>query len=57
LIEAVGPDRLMLSTDFPFEMGAISSIADLGAQRNLAAAQREQTDWRTANDFLRLGLT
>jgi aminocarboxymuconate-semialdehyde decarboxylase len=57
LIDSVGPDRLMLGTDFPFDMGARSPIADLDAQRHLTAAQREQIDWRTANEFLRLGLT
>lgn len=57
LIDTVGPDRLMLGTDFPFDMGAISPVADLDAQHDLTIEAREQINWRTANEFLRLGLT
>jgi aminocarboxymuconate-semialdehyde decarboxylase len=56
LIASVGSDRLMLGTDFPFDMGATSPIADLEAQHQLTGAQREQIDWRTAAEFLRLDL-
>jgi aminocarboxymuconate-semialdehyde decarboxylase len=56
LISSVGPDRLMLGTDFPFDMAALSPVADLDAQQHLTAAQREQINWRTAAEFLHLDL-
>lgn len=56
LISSVGPERLMLGTDFPFDMGQTSPIADLDAQRHLTPEQREQIDWRTAAEFLSLDL-
>lgn len=54
LIEMVGPDRLMLGTDFPFDMRAPSPVTDLEAQKHLTQEQFEQINWKTAHEFLRL---
>lgn len=54
LIEMVGIDRLMLGTDFPFDMRATSPVTDLDAQIHLSPEEHEQINWRTAAEFLRL---
>jgi aminocarboxymuconate-semialdehyde decarboxylase len=54
LIDMVGPNRLMLGTDFPFDMGARSPTTDLAAQTRISQEQMDQIKWRTAAEFLRL---
>ena len=54
LIEAVGADRLMLGTDYPFDMGASGPIADVEAQRGLKPAERDRVFGATATEFLGL---
>jgi aminocarboxymuconate-semialdehyde decarboxylase len=54
LIEMVGANRLMLGTDYPFDMGATSPTVDLDAQTHLSSEQIDQINWRTAAEFLRL---
>jgi aminocarboxymuconate-semialdehyde decarboxylase len=53
-VEVVGSDRVMLGTDFPFDMGAISPVAEIDRQATFTAEQREQVFHRTAAEFLRL---
>ena len=54
LIKVVGPQRVMFGTDFPFDMGASSPVAEIEAQRDLSDADRVRVFSGTALEFLRL---
>jgi aminocarboxymuconate-semialdehyde decarboxylase len=53
LIKTVGADRVMLGTDFPFDMNATSPIADL-EQQSLSEADQNAIYSETARRFLGL---
>jgi len=55
LIETVGPERVMLGSDFPFDMGSPSPRAVVDAQTTLGAEERESVYRHTAVGFLGLG--
>jgi aminocarboxymuconate-semialdehyde decarboxylase len=54
LIDTVGADRVMLGSDFPFDMNAVSPISDIEGQSSLTAAQRNAIYHTTAMEFLGL---
>lgn len=54
LIATVGADRVMLGTDFPFDMGAASPVSEVDGQPGLDAAGRAQIHEGTAKAFLGL---
>lgn len=51
LVETVGADRVMLGSDFPFDMGLSDSV-DLGKQPRIKEPEREWLRYRTAYAFL-----
>jgi len=57
LIEVAGSDRVMLGTDFPFDMGAASPVAEIENQPGLSAEQRADVFRGTAMRFLGLADT
>lgn len=54
LLETVGPERVMLGSDFPFDMGSPSPRDVVEAQTALAADGRERVYRHTAAEFLGL---
>jgi aminocarboxymuconate-semialdehyde decarboxylase len=54
LIDTVGAERVMFGTDFPFDMNAISPLAEIETQHWLTAEQRQRVYSGTAAEFLRL---
>lgn len=54
LIEVVGSDRVMLGTDFPFDMSAASPVAEIENQPSLSAQQRADVFYGTTTRFLGL---
>lgn len=52
LIRAVGADRIMLGSDFPFDMKAATPVADIEAQTDLTEEQRQRIYHGTAAEFL-----
>ncbi|MDE2167687.1 MAG: amidohydrolase [Alphaproteobacteria bacterium] len=54
LIEVVGSNRVMLGTDFPFDMGAASPVAEIENQSTLSDEQRADVFYGTAARFLGL---
>lgn len=53
LCKRVGSDRIMLGSDYPFDMGVQDPVARLG-EANLSQADRENILYRTAEQFLNL---
>ncbi len=51
LIDTVGADRVMLGSDYPFDMNAVSPVDDLERQ-SLTPAQRKSIYSDTAREFL-----
>jgi aminocarboxymuconate-semialdehyde decarboxylase len=56
LIKVAGPQRVMFGTDFPFDMGAASPVAEIEGQSALTEAQRDRIFNGTAVEFLGLRL-
>jgi aminocarboxymuconate-semialdehyde decarboxylase len=54
LIQVAGAQRVMFGTDFPFDMGASSPVAEIEGQHTLSEAERAQVFSGTALEFLRL---
>jgi aminocarboxymuconate-semialdehyde decarboxylase len=54
LIETVGPERVMLGSDFPFDMSAKSPIAEVQANSSIGEEQLALIYERTAAEFLQL---
>jgi aminocarboxymuconate-semialdehyde decarboxylase len=54
LIDTIGSDRVMLGSDFPFDMNAASPVAEIEAQSRLSMDQRASVYHRTATAFLGL---
>jgi aminocarboxymuconate-semialdehyde decarboxylase len=54
LIRSVGADRVMLGSDFPFDMRAAAPVGDIEAQSDLTDAQRERIYRGTAMEFVGL---
>jgi aminocarboxymuconate-semialdehyde decarboxylase len=54
LIGVAGPQRVMFGTDFPFDMGASSPVAEIETQRGLTDADRTRIFSGTALEFLGL---
>ncbi|MGH6879142.1 MAG: amidohydrolase family protein [Rhizomicrobium sp.] len=54
LIEVAGSDRVMLGTDFPFDMGAASPVEEIENQPALSEQQRADIFRSTAVQFLGL---
>jgi aminocarboxymuconate-semialdehyde decarboxylase len=52
LIDTVGADRVMLGSDFPFDMNAASPVDDIESQKALSEVQREAIFRGTAMEFL-----
>jgi aminocarboxymuconate-semialdehyde decarboxylase len=57
LIDTIGSDRVMLGSDFPFDMNAASPVAEIEAQPLLSREQRASIYHRTATEFLGFGQT
>lgn len=55
LLETVGPERVMLGSDFPFDMGSPTPREVVEAQAALAPGGRERVYQDTATEFLGLG--
>jgi aminocarboxymuconate-semialdehyde decarboxylase len=55
LIEVVGPDRVMLGTDFPFDMAETDPLALIGATDGLGAAEREAISGGNAASLFGIG--
>ena len=55
LLETVGPERVMLGSDFPFDMGSPTPRAVVETQAALAPGGRERVYRDTAAEFLGLG--
>ena len=53
-IDQVGPDRLMLGTDAPFDMGEVAPVQSLDAVPRLSASERHSLCCGSAVDLLRL---
>jgi len=53
MIAAVGSDRIMLGSDYPFDMGVAEPIKELEAA-NLSASERDDILYRSATEFLKL---
>lgn len=56
LCRRVGSDRVMLGSDYPFDMGVQDPVARL-EETNLSATDRENVLYRTAEEFLHLDRT
>jgi aminocarboxymuconate-semialdehyde decarboxylase len=54
LIDTIGSDRVMLGSDFPFDMNAASPVAEIEAHPRLSREQRAAVYQRTATAFLGL---
>ena len=52
LIDTIGPDRVMLGSDFPFDMNAASPVAEIEAHPRLSEEQRAAVYHRTVAAFL-----
>lgn len=55
LVEVVGPDRVMLGTDFPFDMAETDPLALIGATDGLGAAEREAISGGNAASLFGIG--
>jgi len=55
LVEVVGPDRVMLGTDFPFDMAETDPLALIGATDGLGAAAREAISGGNAASLFGIG--
>ena len=55
LIEIVGSDRVMLGTDFPFDMAETDPLALIGATDGLGAAEREAISGGNAASLFGIG--
>jgi aminocarboxymuconate-semialdehyde decarboxylase len=53
LINMVGPDRVVIGTDHPFDMGPDDPIGSIDAIPGLTASEREAVCEKTARDLLR----
>ena len=56
LLDTVGPGRVMLGSDFPFDMGSPSPRGVVESQPDLTAAERARVYRDTAVEFLGLGV-
>jgi aminocarboxymuconate-semialdehyde decarboxylase len=54
LLDTVGPERVMLGSDFPFDMGSPIPRSVIEAHPGLGSAERERVYGGTAAEFLRL---
>ena len=54
LLETVGPERVMLGSDFPFDMGPPAPRSVVTAQAELSPEDRRAIDCDTAREFLGL---
>jgi aminocarboxymuconate-semialdehyde decarboxylase len=52
LIKAVGPDRVMFGTDFPFDMNSTSPVAEIENQPTLTRPELDRIYHGTAVEFL-----
>ena len=55
LLDTVGPERVMLGSDFPFDMGTPHPRSVVAAQRDLQPGALRHIYADTAREFLRLG--
>lgn len=54
LLESVGSDRVMLGSDFPFDMGLSDPCADLNKLTRITEQDHARVHYRTAYEFLGL---
>lgn len=55
LARVVGSERLMFGTDFPFDMGSTSPVAEIEGNSVLTTGERARVFNGSAVEFLRLG--
>jgi len=55
LVESVGPDRIMMGTDYPFDMGDYTSVKSIAALPHTTEAQKQRMWGDTAQELFRIG--